>query len=170
MKKLFYFLLTIVLFTACTSNSIESDAKEQMKKTLAEFMKDPSSMSINNEEIVFSDDSICVIQANVSGKNGFGGVSNSRMEYIYRTEKKEGKLKYYESLQNLEDKGTKSIMERAKEHYQYVENEHLYSDDSNYAKMTEAERKADAIHFIAAIALGYREVNSKKKDNDIDNW
>lgn len=53
-----------------------------MEATFKELAKDPSSVELSNVETVFHDDSLCVIHADVSAKNGLGTVTTEKYEYI----------------------------------------------------------------------------------------
>lgn len=52
MNRLYLFFLVVVLTTSC-SNGVESDAKQQMEKTMKELAKDPSSAKISDVKTLF---------------------------------------------------------------------------------------------------------------------
>lgn len=172
MKKIIYFLVIASFICSC-SQRYESEAKAQMEKTMKELAKDPSSVQITNLKTMFANDSICVLQFNFSGKNGFGGVASDFIEYIYFTVKRKGKSTTYEKILNLSD-GKKSIMENAKRQYQETEEKKWYSDDSYYGKLSKEDRKAYTIHSYAT--LMYSTFNPRivkgdeAKANDMDEW
>lgn len=147
------------------SNGFETKAKQQMEQTMKELAKDPSSLQISNVETIFSNDSICILHFKSSGKNGFGGVSSSKMEYIYLTwTKGNGELATYETVIKLDDKP--SILKTARKDYQDKSLEPEYVKE-----MSEDDRKAWHIHFAASLYMigAGREVNSDN-NNNIDNW
>lgn len=102
MKKFYFILLAMILpmiaFTACSD--IESDAKEQMQKTIKNLAKDPDTQ-ISDTKAMFKTDSLIVLHCVVRGKNGFGGYTRNDMEYIYGIFKDNTRM---ESLQNLDEK------------------------------------------------------------------
>ena len=77
-----YFLSIIMLFMIACS-SIEKDAKKQMESTFKEIAKDPSSVKLTNTNIVFSNDSLCIIHVDCSAKNGIGTEIKRTCEYIF---------------------------------------------------------------------------------------
>ena len=153
-----------ILLVAC-SNGFEIKAKQQMEQTMKELAKDPSSLQISNVETIFSNDSICILHYKSSGKNGFGGVSSSKMEYVYLTwTKGNGELVTYETVIKLDDEP--SILKTARKDYQEKNLEPEY-----VKKMNDEDRKAWHIHFAASLYMisSGREVNSEK-NNNIENW
>ena len=82
MKKILFLLLLSIVIASCQSSRLKSEAQKQMELTMKEFAKDPSSMKLSNEEVVYSDDSLCIIHYDYSGKNGFGNEITSKMEYV----------------------------------------------------------------------------------------
>lgn len=79
------------------SSKLKSEAERQMKITFVEVAKDPSSVKLTNEEIVYNDDSLCIIHVDYAGKNGLGVEINSKFEYVMLSY--DGK--YYEGFQQL---------------------------------------------------------------------
>ncbi len=77
------FLCVILLTISCADNSIERKAKNAMDNLLKELAKDPSSVKLSNEEVLFSNDSLCIIHVDFTGKNSFDKEVTDRMEYIY---------------------------------------------------------------------------------------
>lgn len=153
------------------SGSIENKAKEQLEKTVKEFAKDPSSISINNLEVIFSDDSICIFNFKLSGRNGFGLISTKNCEYVYLTKKKKNDKKpeeAYELLRDLDKK--KSIMSIAKDLYKKIHRK----EGSVASDMSEDEIKANYIHCTAyahVLMYGREVVDGEKSDEkNISNW
>lgn len=101
MKKLNVFavivLIVLALCSCSQTSNMESMAKEQMKKTFKEMAKDPESVKLSNLEIVYSDDSLCIIHVDFSAKNRLGNDVKNRCEYIYIS----SNGKNYESLQEI---------------------------------------------------------------------
>lgn len=87
MKKYLFIIATIVascIFSSCSEKAkFESEAKKQMETTFKEMAKDPSSVKLSNIEIVYSDDSLCIIHADFAAKNGLGTEVKNRTEYIF---------------------------------------------------------------------------------------
>lgn len=102
MKKLILIMLLSVMLVGCSS--IEDKAKSRMEKTLKELANDPSSVGISNVDVVFSTDSVVLIQCVMRSKNEFGTLVRSNVEYIYAIDKNCRR----ESIKNL-DKEKSSI-------------------------------------------------------------
>lgn len=164
MRRLSFILVAILLLSAC-SGGVEKSAKNQMEKTFKELAKDPSSIVFTDVETKYSNDSICILDIKMSGKNGFGGVVSSRREYIYLISHDEETV-IREAIIDLEE--DESILEKCKEIYQAKK----WADDSQLAKMTETEQKAFIIYnqsMMYALMNG-RKIKDKKKLDDVDNW
>lgn len=97
MKHSFCITISLCVVLLCSCNNIKKDAVRCMKRTMTELSKDPTSVSFSNIETVFSTDSVAVIHCIVRGKNGFGGMSMSNIEYIYAI----GMEKTRESIRDL---------------------------------------------------------------------
>lgn len=82
---------------------MESSAKEQMEKTLKELAKDPESVKVDNQKIVYSDDSLCIIHFDFTAKNGLGNSVTDRCEYIF-IESNGKNYEFYSPIEN-EDGG-----------------------------------------------------------------
>lgn len=98
MRKILFALTVIYCMYSCSVN-IESEAKEQMEKTIKSLAKDPNA-TISDTKIVFETDSLIAMRCILRGVNGFGGYTRSEMEYIYGVYY-DGKRKEY--LIDLED-------------------------------------------------------------------
>ncbi len=81
--KTFFPIVLVSLCISCGGNGIERKAKETMRNTAKELAKDPSAVKLTNEEILFSNDSLCVINVDITGKNSFDKEVTDNMEYIY---------------------------------------------------------------------------------------
>lgn len=97
MKNVLFLLLLCAVMVSCKSSRLKSEAQKQMELTLTEVAKDPSSMKLSNVEVVYSDDSLCIIHFDYSGKNGFGNEITSKMEYVMLNHAD----KNYEAFQQL---------------------------------------------------------------------
>lgn len=159
--SLFIYLSLISLY-GCSSG-LESEAKKQMEKTMKELAIDPSSFQISNVETKFNNDSICIIHFKSSGKNGFGGVSSSEIEYIYLIHTSLGVKTKWESVRKLDNK--KSILSQAKEDYR----EKKWESDKN-KNLSDEDKKAWYIHLVADLDMivNGREIDSR--DDDVENW
>lgn len=65
--------------------------------------KNPESFSVSDEKIVYSNDSICVIDFVGKGENGLGALRTADYEYVFLRSNKE-KNEYSECLLELEGK------------------------------------------------------------------
>lgn len=87
MKNFFLIITTCVLsffISSCSQKAkLENEAKKQMEATFKEIAKDPSSVKLSNDEIVYSDDSLCIIHVDFAAKNGLGTEVKQRTEYIF---------------------------------------------------------------------------------------
>ena len=157
-----FICLSLVSFYGCSSG-IEGEAKKQMEETMKELAKDPSSIQISNVETKCNNDSICILHFKFSGKNGFGGVSSSEIEYIYLIHTRDGNKTKWEAVRKLDDK--KSVLSQAKEDYQ----EKKWETDKN-KNLSDEDKKAWYIHFVADLDMIFngREIDSK--DDDIEKW
>ena len=105
MKKLLFFLLLCITMVSCQSSKLKSEAQKQMVLTLKEAAKDPSSMKLSNMEVVYNDDSLCIIHVDYTGKNGLGNEISSKMEYVMLSYKD----KYYEGFQELNSNNDEKV-------------------------------------------------------------
>lgn len=79
-----FIVFAILICTAsCSQRSkFENTAKTQLESTIKEIAKDPSSVKLSDVETVYIDDSLCIIHANIIGKNAFGADISNQYEYI----------------------------------------------------------------------------------------
>mgnify|MGYP003293800905 CR=1 FL=1 len=68
---------------ACGGDSLEKDAKKQLKKSLKEVTLNPKSIEISEQETKYCDENVCVIRFVIRGQNEMGGYSINKQEYIY---------------------------------------------------------------------------------------
>ena len=80
MKKVLFLFVSSLLLCGC---GIEQSAKSQMVKSIKKEALDPSSVKISDEEVVFKNDSICVIDFVLRQANREGGMDKSKMEYSF---------------------------------------------------------------------------------------
>lgn len=162
MKKIIY-LLFLAVFCSC-SNGLQDEAKKQMEKTFKELAKDPSSVSFNNVKVMFDNDSVCIINLNLSAKNGFGAIMTKEYEYVYLIDMKDSTKSKLEMVRDLSEK--ESIMNMARNDYQAKD----WSKGSYVDKLSDEDKKAYYIYFNAYITsiFGGRKVDYDK--NDIENW
>lgn len=164
MNRLYLFFLVVVLTTSC-SNGVESDAKQQMEKTMKELAKDPSSAKISDVKTLFFNDSLCILHFNFSAKNGFGAMRTSLIEYVYLVQDRHSDKEIRrESVINL-DKDEKSVLDIARGYY-----EERFLETDSIASLKDKDRKAWHIYMAANIhmILGGRTIGKDKYD--IDNW
>lgn len=82
MRKLLILLLTCTI-VSCSSPSLEKVAKKQCTILLTEVAKDPSSVKLTNFRTVYQTDSLCILHAVFTAKNGLGVETSDDIEYIY---------------------------------------------------------------------------------------
>lgn len=145
-------LILALIMVSCTEKSkFESAAKKQMEKTLKELAKDPSTVRLSNVQIVFSNDSLCIIHADFSAKNALGMELTDRGEYIYISSS--GKL--YESYDEIsDDNGGVFVNE---EEYNSKKKGNIYEDLSYES----------GLRYLAAVHVNGngREVGKEKREN-----
>lgn len=126
-KKTTFSLIQLLLIIALSINtltscqeSLESEAKKQLKTTMKELLKDPDSATLTNVQTAYSSDSVCVIYFDCKAKNVFGGYSSSSMEYIYCIDKENSNGERIELVSSIgEDEDfKKSVMALAEHDYQ----------------------------------------------------
>lgn len=155
-------LFALLLIISC-SKGLESAAKEQMEKTMKELAKDPSSIQISNVETKFNNDSICIIHFKLSGKNGFGGVSSSNIEYVYMIKSKDGVKSKWETIKKLDEE--ESILSQARKDYE----EKKWETDTN-KNLSDDDKKAWYIFFTAEFNMMFSGRKVGAKDDDVKNW
>lgn len=159
MKKILSVLavmLAVVMLTSC--NSFERKAKEQMHKTMKEISKNPATLKISEENVMLSNDSICVIQFLASNKNELGGDISTYMEYVLINHKSvsSGEYKLLETLKifdTYKDK-KKSIGYSYKEMVDGTSDKtdsELLNDKMKEKNMSRKDAAADLSYHMAAI-------------------
>lgn len=83
MKKIITLVaILIAVFLVSCSDSIESVAKKRVRPLTEKYVKDPTSLIIDNKEVMVSNDSLCVIHYLAKVENIFGGYTTTKMEYV----------------------------------------------------------------------------------------
>ncbi|MBR2153965.1 MAG: hypothetical protein IJ901_05060 [Bacteroidaceae bacterium] len=165
MNKLFLFVLAFVLITSC-SNGVEKDAKQQMEKTMKELAKDPSSAKISDVKTMFANDSLCILHFRFSAKNGFGAMRTSLCEYIYLVhDRHSGNEKRRESVIDLDDKDSRSVLDIARDHY-----DEKFLETDSISSLKNEDRKAWHIYMAANMHMIFGGRTVGKDRYDIDNW
>ena len=98
MKKSIIYVLFCILFASCSSG-FEKKALDQCEKELSEAFKEDDGFEIEDKEIVFSDDSLCVIKLTITKDENV----KKDFEYIYVTTKYNGKEETYQSIFDLKE-------------------------------------------------------------------
>lgn len=87
MKKFNLLFLCCCVFFSFISCDKASKTKENAEKSfraiLNETLKDPNSLNIKNITHIFTSDSLAIIHADITAKNGLGIESTAKYEYIY---------------------------------------------------------------------------------------
>ena len=107
MKKVLFGLLLAVIAVGVMSscNSLESKAKNQLKETITEVMKNPDTFKMRNEKTIISNDSLYVMTFSGIGENSYGGHSNQKYEYVFVKETKDdNEVSYMEYIGEADDK------------------------------------------------------------------
>lgn len=101
--EILWVLLAFLSITSC--NSVEREARKQMKKSLKELALNPETIKVDEVETKYVSDSVCVLYVRSHGQNALGGWANSKEEYLYCiiNDKNDGIVKY-EAFINLEKK------------------------------------------------------------------
>ena len=163
MKKFIVIFLGVLLITSC-SNGLEKQAKEQLKKTMKEMLKNPDSATLTNVKTELNNDSLCIIHFTCKAQNGFGGYSTGRFEYIYAKVKnlKEGTTHFEESVYNLDEDNAKSVIESAADL-----TKSLFEAAKKDKKMKSAdEMKKDSINNIYFMSVVSLISNGRKVEKD----
>ena len=166
MKKYFLIILGVLFLTSC-SNGLEKQAKEQLKKTMKEMLKNPDSATLTNVKTELNNDSLCIIHFTCKAQNGFGGYTSGRYEYIYLkiNYEKEGTYYYKEGVFNLDE--SESIIKSAQDFDESLSN--IANRDLKKGKSAEEieNDKISTIYLMAQARLlfGGRKV---EKDNGED--
>lgn len=159
------FMICSFLLTAC-SNGVEKDAKQQMKQTIKELAKDPSSVQISDVKTMFSNDSLCILHFKFSAKNGFGAMRTSLYEYVYLVhDRYSDKETRRESVIDLEDKDSKSVLDNARKNYK-----EKFLETDSISSLKDEERKAWHIYMAANMHMIFGGRTVGKDKYDIDNW
>ena len=153
-------ILGVLLITAC-SNGLEKEAKEQMKKTMKELLKNPDSATLTNVKTELNNDSLCIIHFNCKAQNGFGGYTSTKYEYVYLKWKTDDKTIYKEGVFDLEE--TESVIKKAKDLISSI-SEHADKDIRKGKSADEIER--DSIDTIYLVAFGKLIFGGRKVDKD----
>lgn len=134
---------------------MESKTKKQLRNTMEELAKNPETLKISNEKVIFSNDSMCTISFIGRGQNGFGGFNSSRLEYtlVKVTNKETNKTQYNESIINMDDhkdrkSSIKETMEKVDGGYLYGSSKGAYDEIAKECK-TKEEAKANYLYFQA---------------------
>ncbi|MCQ2179032.1 MAG: hypothetical protein MJY91_02875 [Bacteroidales bacterium] len=139
MRKSIFILSAIFILAAMSScsqsNKFEQAAMEQLKATITEVARDPSSVKLANFETRYLDDSLCIIQFDFTAKNGFGNEITDREEYVYIGS--EGK--FYEAYHEIDDEDDSVVI--TEEQYNKTKSGKIY----------EALDYAGGLRYIAAM-------------------
>ncbi len=78
-----FLLLAVIMVGVTSCNSLENKAKEQLKETIGDVMKNPDTFKMRNEKTIISNDSLFVMTFSGIGENSYGGHSNQKYEYVF---------------------------------------------------------------------------------------
>lgn len=113
--KNFIFVLTMLLFCGC-SNGLEKKAKEHLNEWVEEFAHNPETFKLRKIDVVYSNDSVCIIHYIAKGENRLGGFTSSHMEYVFVRMRDESNntFEYREANSNMDDdKSAAPVMDAA---------------------------------------------------------
>ncbi len=71
------------LLSCSRASKVAAEAEQTMIQLFKEIAKVPESVKVDGIETKFSDDSLCILNANFTAKNGFGNETTTKYEYIY---------------------------------------------------------------------------------------
>ena len=151
MKKLLFFLLLCITMVSCQSSKLKSEAQKQIELTLKEAARDPSSMKLSNMEVVYNDDSLCIIHVDYTGKNGLGNEISSKMEYVMLSYKD----KYYEAFQELSSNNDEKV---------YCTKEEF--EKSKKGQIYEKLSYESALYYLAAVFINTQGREAGVKDGE----
>lgn len=80
-------MLLLVIASCSKASKIRTEAETAMTQLFKEVAKVPESVVVDEIETKFSDDSLCILNANFTAKNGLGHASTTKYEYIYLVSK-----------------------------------------------------------------------------------
>lgn len=84
MKRFSFLLLIVLSLSSCSrASKVAAEAEKAMTQLFKEIAKVPESVKVDEIETMFCDDSLCILNANFTAKNGLGNESTSKHEYIY---------------------------------------------------------------------------------------
>lgn len=84
MKKIFFLFMMMLAIASCSKTAKIKDAAETaMPQLFKEVARVPESVVVDNIEVKYVDDSLCILNANFTAKNGLGQESTTKYEYIY---------------------------------------------------------------------------------------
>ena len=75
--------LCFSFFSCSKVSKMKENSKNAFVAILNERVKDPSSLKIDNITHIFTSDSLAIIHADVTAKNGLGIENTQKYEYIY---------------------------------------------------------------------------------------
>lgn len=134
------------------AEAIETKAKRQMKATINELAKNPSSISMYNMKQEHKSDSIYIISFTMRGQNGFGGYSISKNEYIYAILN----IGKFEALLDLEEHPT--VMDMVVENFNKFE---------KMGRNPDFEKCYKDVVSLIVLTYGRRIKNSEEKEIDL---
>jgi hypothetical protein len=80
--KRYLFVALILMCISCSKN-IEDDAMNRLKSTMKEMVIRSDEAELVNTHIVYSSDSLCIIDFTLKAPNGMGVMMAEPMEYLY---------------------------------------------------------------------------------------
>jgi hypothetical protein len=82
MKKSILFLFSLMFLVSCGPN-VKEEALKNLDNSAKSMLKNPQSLQATEKEVVYLDDSLCVINYKMSAQNGFGGYSSNKATYVF---------------------------------------------------------------------------------------
>lgn len=139
-------LVCILNLVACAGDSLEEDAKKQLRKSLKEVALNPKSIDFIEQETAYCDENVCVIKFVIRGQNEMGGNSINKYEYIY--------------LKGKGDKPVRTESFRDLEEYQSIIDETIETREEVRSKGGKETSFKESIFFTASLknAFNGREV------------
>lgn len=153
MKKIFLLLITMLIIIASCSKTakIQVAAETAMNQLFKEVARVPESVIVDNIEVKYVDDSLCILNANFTAKNGLGQESTTKYEYVYL-------VSMDQAYETYEEEGIDDV---------YLEPEEF--EKEKHGKIYEALCYEEALRYLASIKVmqAGRAVGDKER-NDVN--
>ena len=156
MKKSIIYVLLCFLFVSCSSG-FEKKALNQCEEEFSEAFKEDEGFEIDDKEVIFSDDSLCVVKLSISQDEDV----KKDFEYIYVSTKYNGKEETYQGIFDLKEYKTSLTGF----YYRNVDKESL-PDEALQLLMKDGKSKEEALSIMLHIGALMKCMTYGKKIED----